>query len=74
MASSVRPLAWLALAQCRVAIAGMADEHVGKANLAVHAADAGQDLLVDAVLPADGGMVAKETHVMDHCSVVPFAV
>ena len=40
----------------------MADEHVGKADLAVHAADAGQDLLVgrqlgDGVRVADAGEV-----------------
>jgi hypothetical protein len=40
-----------------VLVAGMVDDHVGPAHFAAVVPDGGQDLLVDAVAPADRGVL-----------------
>src|SRR5262249_9713037 len=50
--------------QCRVGVAGVADDHVGEDDLTAGLADRAEDLLVDAVAPTDARLVAKEPNVV----------
>ncbi len=49
----------------RVGVAGVVDAEVGEAHPMTQATDGGQDLFMDAVLPADVGMVAEEAALID---------
>lgn len=44
----------------------MRDHNISEAQFRLSPAEGGQDLLVDAVLPADGGVIAKEPRLLDH--------
>ena len=46
-------------------VAGVVDEDVGEADLMAGAVDGGENLLVDAVGPADGGVVAEQSALFD---------
>jgi hypothetical protein len=55
----------LAAPQGGIDVAGVGQEDVGEVQLVPGPADGEQDLFVDTVVPADGGVVAKEADLID---------